>query len=74
MTDISKAIARLKEDSIDSFELASVLVIPCNSAEEIYDLANKARRVFKEINFEKSWRIDPYYYNRHDSLSGQMYS
>jgi hypothetical protein len=54
MTDISKAIERLKEDGIESFELMGILVIPCNTAEEIYDMAEKARKIFKEIDYNKS--------------------
>lgn len=74
MTDIPKAIERLKEDGIEAFELMGILVIPCSSAEEIYTMAERARRIFKEIDYNKSWRVDPYYYERHNSINGQMYS
>ena len=57
MTDISAAITRLKEDGIESFEGSGILIIPCNDPEAIYDLATKARRIFKEIGYEKSCRL-----------------
>ena len=65
MTDISAAIARLKEDGIESFEGSGILIIPCDNPEVIYDLATKARRIFKEIGYEKSWQVDPYYRDKH---------
>ena len=59
---IDKAILYLKEKGIESFEQAGILVIPASSPEEIYELASTIRRYFKECGYEKSWRIDPYYY------------
>lgn len=72
-TDIDRAILYLKNHGIDAFNQDSILVIPCSSPEEIYDMAGKARRLFKEIGYEKSWRIDPYYFDRKNSLIGQMF-
>lgn len=74
MTDIGKAIEYLKENGIESFEGAGILVIPASNPEEIYDMASKVRRLFKEIGYEKSWQIDPYYIQRHKSLTSEMYS
>ena len=66
MTDISVAIAELAKYGIESFELAGVLTIPCGSPEEIYMMATKVRGIFKGIDYQKSWRIDPYYYVHHN--------
>jgi len=68
MTDIPTAIAELEKYGIESFELSNILVIPCGSPEEIYMLANKVRRIFKGIDYQKSWQIDPYYYVKHDGF------
>lgn len=66
---MSEAVKYLKENGIDAFEGAGILVIPCSSAEEIYDLVSKVKNLLKDIGYEKSWQIDPYYYERkrHDS-------
>lgn len=73
MTDILKAIDALKEVGIEAFEGHGILVIPASSPEDIYPMAEKARRVFKEIGYEKSWRIDPYYFDKLSSLTSAMY-
>ena len=73
MTDVDKAIAYLKEYQIDSFECSGILVIPCTSPNEIYDMATRVRRYFKEIGFDKSWQIDPYFYDKHNSLTADMF-
>lgn len=71
---MEKAIAYLKEKGIEAFDGGDgILVIPVSSAEEIYDMANNVRRYFKECGYEKSWRIDPYYYQKRMSLSGAMF-
>ncbi len=72
MTDISVAIARLKEDGIESFEGPGILIIPCTEPEQIYDLVNKVRRIFKEIDYQKSWQIDPYYYQKYRLEDGSL--
>ena len=70
---IQDGIRYLKESGIESFEGSGILVIPCSSPDEIYDLANKVRRIFKECGYNKSWQIDPYYFDRRQSLTGQMF-
>lgn len=72
MTDISAAIARLKENGIESFEGSGILIIPCTEPEQIYDLVNKVRRIFKEIDYQKSWQVDPYYYQKHRLEDGSL--
>ena len=70
---MNKAIESLKSLGIEAFELDGILVIPCSKPEDIYETANKARRVFKECGYEKSWRVDPYFYSRQDTLTHQMF-
>ncbi len=72
MNDISVAIARLKEDGIESFEGSGILIIPCTEPEQIYDMVNKVRRIFKEIDYQKSWQVDPYYYQKHRLEDGSL--
>ena len=73
MSDISAAIDALDKVGIKAFELSSILVIPVDSPSDIYDMVNKARRVFKETGYEKSWQVDPYYYSKRETLTGEMY-
>lgn len=73
MTDISIAIGTLKDSGIESFEVNNMLIIPVTDPEDIYPTATKVRRIFKEIDFQKTWQIDPYYYSRHQSLTAEMY-
>jgi hypothetical protein len=70
---MDKAMAYLKENNIESFESSGILVIPCSNPDEIYDMATRVRKYFKEISFEKSWQIDPYYISRHSDLTAAMY-
>lgn len=73
MTDIDIAIKKLKESGIEGFERMGILVIPVSSPDDIYDMATRCRRIFKEIEYEKSWQIDPYYIQNKDSLREAMY-
>lgn len=73
MTDISTAIKALKESNIEAIEINNMLVIPVTDPKEIYPTVDKVTRIFKEIDFRKSWLIDPYYDSRHDSLIAEMY-
>jgi hypothetical protein len=47
--------------------------VPCESPDDIYDMADKLRKIFKEIGFDKSWRIDPYYLEHRKTLAADMY-
>ena len=73
MIDSDKAVDILKERGIESFVLGGVLTVPCSSPDDIYDMAEKLRKIFKEIGFEKSWRIDPYYFDKRQTLTATMY-
>lgn len=70
---IEEAIKHLKENGIEAFEGAGIVIIPASSPEEIYDLAGRVRKIFKECGYTKSWQIDPYYYDRQSSLSKEMF-
>lgn len=62
---IEKAIIFLKEKGIEAFELSGVLVIPVSSPENLYSLAKQIKRYLVECGYEKSWMLDPYYYEHH---------
>jgi hypothetical protein len=72
-SDINGALLYLKNEGIEAFDLDNILVVPCESAEEIYNTAEKVRRLLKECGYEKSWRIDPYFFERRNSLSEAMF-
>ena len=70
---IEEAISHLKTNGIEAFEGAGILIIPASKPEEIYDLAEKVRRLFKDVGYDKSWQINPYYYERKESLVCEMF-
>ena len=70
---IEKAIQYLKEHNIKSFELMGILVIPVDSPEHLDQTAKDIKRLLKECGYEKSWSLDPYYYERHKGIDGDMY-
>lgn len=73
MTNIDEAVAFLKERGIESFGLMGILTIPIKSAEHLDQVASDISKLLKECGYEKSWRIDPYFYERHESLAGAMF-
>jgi len=74
MISCEQAVSILKERGIEAFELSGVLTVPCSSPDDIYNTAEKLRKIFKEIGFDKSWRIDPYYLEHRKTLTGEMYA
>jgi hypothetical protein len=72
---IDKAILYLKENGIESFERMGILVIPVSSedAKRLDYIAKDIKRLLEKIGYDKSWSLDPYYYERHKSLEGEMY-
>lgn len=70
---IEMAIKKLKEKGIESFELMGILVIPVSSCEHLDQTAKDIKRLLDDIGYDKSWRLDPYYYERHESVIGEMY-
>lgn len=72
---IEKAIEALKEKDIYSFERMGILVIPVRK-EDVKDLdkiASNMKKILVSIGFNKSWQLDPYYYERKESVIGEMY-
>ena len=68
-----KAILYLKEHGIESFELMGVLIIPVSSPKELDVQASKIKKLLNACGYDKSWSLDPYYYERHKSLEGEMF-
>lgn len=73
MTDIQAAIDHLKTKGIESFELMNILVIPVDSCEQLDQTAKDIKRYLQECDYQKSWRLDPYYYERHNSVTAEMF-
>ena len=59
---MERAIKFLQERGINSFEQAGILVVPVSSVEELYGMISTVKSLLKECGYDKSWRIDPYYY------------
>lgn len=70
---IEKAIAFLRVHDIKAFELMGILVIPVSSPEGLDQKAKDIKRLLNQIGYNKSWMLDPYYYERHESVTGEMY-
>ena len=71
--NIDEAIGYLEDNGIDAFEQAGIIVIPVGSVNELHDMVSTAKALFKECGYEKSWRIDPYYFENRDKNFGAMY-
>lgn len=71
---IEKAIIFLKKHGIESFEQAGgILVIPATSTDDMLEKVPVIKSLLKECGFNKSWLIDPYYYERHSKIENEMY-
>ena len=70
---IDRAIDFLKDKGIEAHELMGILVIPVDSCEHLDQTAKDIKRILDSIGYEKSWRLDPYYKERHESVTGNMY-
>lgn len=62
MTDIKLAVGHLKKQGIEAVEGAGILVIPASSPLEVMDLVGVVKRHLNDIGYDKSWIIDPYFY------------
>jgi hypothetical protein len=69
---IDSAIIFLKERGIEAFERMGILVIPVRDVAGLDQTAKDMRRLLDECGYNKSWSLDPYY-ERHESLEGEMY-
>ena len=76
MSDISKAIAHLKENGIDAVEVGGLVVIPYNyihdDPNKFCDTISKLKSLLKDIDYHKSWQIDPYYYEKKRNEDGSV--
>ena len=72
MSDIGKAADHLKANGIEAFEGSNILVIPCDGPDYIVGLVSRVKKLLSEINYEKSWQIDPYYYERHKNSVDEL--
>ena len=70
---MERAIAYLKEQGIESFELMGILTVPVESPEELDSTVSKLSKLLKECGYNKSWRVDPYYYERRKDITAVMY-
>lgn len=62
MTDIRLAVKHLKMQGIEAVEGSGILVVPCSSPSEVLDLVSIVKRHLNDVGYDKSWIIDPYYY------------
>lgn len=70
---IEDAIIFLKEKGIESFELSGILFIPVASAENLDSIAKQIKRYLDECGYDKSWALDPYYYEKRKDTTSAMY-
>lgn len=73
MTDIDQAINYLESNGIDSHNSAGILEIPVDGPEDIVEMVSKAKKLLQDIGYDKSWQINPYYYENKESLAHDMY-
>ena len=73
---VEEAVIFLKSKGIDAFEQMNILVIPIEKDQLVVldQIAKDMKRYLQECGYEKSWRIDPYYYENRQTLSGEMYA
>ena len=69
MTDISLAIKYLESKGISAHETAGILEIPVESPEDVMDMVSVAKHHLQDIGYDKSWQINPYYYERREDLA-----
>ena len=72
MDKMEIAIKRLKEANFQAFEQAGILVIPCEGPEVLEETVSYVKSILKEIGYDKSWRVDPYFFDE-KALEREMY-
>lgn len=76
MSDINKVIDHLKENDIDAVEVGSALVIPYDyihdDADKFCGMVSKIKGLLRDVDYDKSWQIDPYYYDRKRNEDGSV--
>ena len=68
MTNILAAIIHLKVHGIEAVDGGGILVVPYDYISEFPDeftqFVSRVKHLLNEINYDKSWQIDPYYYTK----------
>ena len=70
---IEKAISYLNDNGITAFELSGVLTIPVSSPDDILPTVSKVKCLLKDVGYDKSWAVDPYYYEKRESITHDMF-
>ena len=68
-----KAIEVLKEHGLESFVVSGILMIPIDSVDQLEETVQKVKNLLKECGYEKSWCVDPHYFERHKTITAAMY-
>ena len=72
MTDVSRAVEYLKSKNIEAFDGSGILVVPCQGPSEVVERVSTVKRYLKEIEYDKSWQINPYYYDEFKRMKGDF--
>lgn len=76
MSNINKAIEHLKENDIDAVEVGGILVIPYDyihdDPDKFCDVITQIKGLLRDVDYDKSWQIDPYYYERKRNEDGSV--
>lgn len=70
---IDDAIKFLSSKGIDCFERMGILVIPVESCEDLDVQAKSVKKNLNAIGYEKSWQIDPYFYDNQSKSFDDIY-
>lgn len=73
MTDISMAIDYLETKGIKSHETAGILEIPVDSPSDVLDMASIVKHHLQDIGYDKSWQINPYYYENKEKMFNDLH-
>ena len=72
MTNINRAIEALKENGIEAFDVSGILTVPCDTPDDIVYMVSKVKHVLKRIDYQKSWLVDPYYWQKNRKPDGSV--
>ena len=70
---MERAIIFLKQHGYESFELSGVLMIPIDSVDRLEQTVSTIKKLLVQCGYDKSWCVDPHYYERRASLNGAMF-
>ena len=73
---MQRVIEHLKENGYDAVEVGGVLVIPYDyihdDADKFCDAITQIKGLLRDVDYDKSWQIDPYYYDRKRNEDGSV--